>query len=87
MITKQMLKAYPYSAQRLRTGRGNSTDRITVTEVETFIAGISDALTHDIFAYRYIDGLSWARIAAETHNTADSCRMIASRYLNMLGVR
>ena len=86
MITKQMLKAYPYSAQRLRTGRGNSTDEITVTEVESFIAGIADVLTHDIFVYRYIDGLSWVRISAETNNSADNCRMIAARYLNTHGI-
>lgn len=87
MITRQMLKAYPYSVQRLRSGRGNSTDEITVTEVEAFIAGITDALTHDIFAYRYIDGLSWVRISAETNNSADGCRMIAARYLNTHGIR
>lgn len=87
MITKQMLKAYPYSVQRLRSGRGNSTDEITVTEVEAFIAGIADALTHDIFVYRYIDGLSWVRISVETNNSADNCRMIAARYVNTHGIR
>ena len=80
-MTKQMLKAYLYCAHRMEPGRGNNSDWSTVTEVESFVAAISDALTQDIIRGRYMLGHSWVRIGIDTNNTADNCRKISERYL------
>ena len=57
-----------------------------ISEIEIFVASIPDSVTRRIFRYRYMDGAvrpSWQWIAFKIggNNTADSVRMIHSRFL------
>lgn len=50
--------------------------------LERYISGISDSLTRQIFTYRFVNGLSWYKVAARVGgNTADSVRKVVDRYL------
>ena len=50
--------------------------------LERYIAGIPDSLTRQIFTLRFVNGLSWAQIAARIgNNTPDSLRMTCNRYI------
>ena len=53
------------------------------SRLERYIADIDDALTRQIFTYRFVNGLSWQKVAAciGGNNTADSVRMACNRYL------
>lgn len=52
-------------------------------ELEHYIAGIPDSLTRQIFTLRFVEGLSWQRVAFGVGggNTADSVRMICQRHI------
>ena len=51
--------------------------------LERYISGIPDSLTRQIFTLRFIDGLTWVKVAMSIggDNTADSVRMVVKRYL------
>lgn len=51
-----------------------------------YIAECDDSLTRQILTYRFIDGLSWGRVAVKVGggNTSDSCRMNVKRFLKKL---
>ena len=51
--------------------------------LERYIAGIPDALTRQVFEYRFANCLPWSQVAAciGGDNTADSVRMTCRRYL------
>jgi len=52
------------------------------TQLQQFIAGISDSHIRLIFILRYMDGLNWHQVAWRLGgNTPDSVRMIHNRYL------
>ena len=55
--------------------------------LERYIAEVPDSLTRQIFALRFIDGLSWYKVAARVGggNTEDSVRMRVNRYLEETG--
>ncbi len=52
--------------------------------IETFINGIEDSFTRQIFYYRYAKCMSWKKVAYMTggYNSEDGVRKIAERYLN-----
>ena len=52
--------------------------------LERYIAGIPDSLTRQVFTLRFVDGLSWLKVARGVggYNTADSVRMICNRYID-----
>jgi DNA repair ATPase RecN len=52
-------------------------------ELEEYIATIPDSLIRQILTLRYVNGLSWAQVAAHIGggNTADSVRMAHNRFL------
>ena len=52
-------------------------------KIEAFIYSIDDSLTRKIFIKRFIDGMSWLKVAIEMKggNTANSVRMCHVRYL------
>nr|DAE41507.1 MAG TPA: Protein of unknown function (DUF1492) [Caudoviricetes sp.] len=52
--------------------------------LERYIADIPDSLTRQIFALRFINGMSWVQVAMHVggDNTAGSVKMICYRYLN-----
>ncbi len=52
--------------------------------LERYIAGIPDSLTRQIFALRFINGLSWLQVAFSVGGncTADSARMTCNRYIH-----
>lgn len=52
-------------------------------KLERYIDGIDDSLTREIYRLRFIDGLSWAKVAAAIGgaNTEDSVRMACYRRL------
>lgn len=54
-----------------------------INEVEKFISGIPDSQTRRIFMLRYVDGLSWNKVADKIGggNTDDGVRKTAERYL------
>lgn len=51
--------------------------------LERYIADIPDPLKQDVFALRFVNGLTWYQVAQSVggNNTADSCRMMVKRYL------
>lgn len=51
--------------------------------LERYISGIEDSFLRQIFTYRFVYGLPWGRVAACVggRNTADSCRMLVTRFL------
>lgn len=53
-----------------------------VNTVEEYIAGISDSKMRRILRYRYIDNMSWTKIAFRMGKkyTADGCRMLHNRF-------
>ena len=53
-------------------------------ELETYINNIPDSFTRRIFRMRFIDGLTWGKIAMTIggNQTSDSVRMICKRFLN-----
>lgn len=52
-------------------------------ELENYIATVPDSLIRQILTLRYVNGLSWAQVAAHIGggNTADSVRKMCNRYL------
>ena len=52
--------------------------------LERFIAAIPDSLTRQIFTLRFVDGLSWARVALGVGggNTEDGVKKACYRYLD-----
>lgn len=52
--------------------------------LERYIADIPDSLTRQIFTLRFIDGLSWVRVAHGVGggNTEAGVKMICYRYIN-----
>ena len=52
--------------------------------LERYIADIPDSLTRQIFALRFINGMSWVRVAMHVggNNTADSVRMTCKRFID-----
>ena len=54
-------------------------------ELQAFIAQIDDSQTRLIFTLRYVEGLSWHKVAWRLGgNTSDSVRMAHNRYLARL---
>ena len=55
--------------------------------LERYIVGIPDSLTRQIFTLRFIDGLSWRRVAYSIGggNTEDSVKKVCYRYLGTEG--
>lgn len=55
--------------------------------LERYIADIPDSLTRQIFALRFVKGLSWWQVAARVggNNTGDGVRMRVNRYLEETG--
>ena len=55
--------------------------------LERYIADIPDGLTRQIFALRFIDGLSWYKVAVRVGggNTDESVRKRVYRYLHSTG--
>lgn len=53
--------------------------------LERYIAEIPDSLTRQIFQLRFVDGLSWVRVAHSVGggNTEGSVKMICYRYLKI----
>lgn len=53
-----------------------------VNTVEEYITGINDSKMRRILRYRYIDNMSWAKIAFRMGKkyTADGCRMLHNRF-------
>lgn len=53
-------------------------------KIERYISNIPDSLTRLIFTERFINGMSWAKIARSVggHNTEDSVKKICYRYIN-----
>lgn len=51
--------------------------------IERYISGIDDSLLRQIFTYRFVNGLSWRKVAACVGggNTEDGCRKAVKRYL------
>lgn len=51
--------------------------------LEAYIAEIPDSFTRRIFTYRFVDGLSWARVALAAGGgmTSDCARKICTRYI------
>lgn len=51
--------------------------------LERYISNIDDSLTRQVFTLRYVDGMSWTKVAIKVggYNTADSVRMICNRYI------
>lgn len=60
---------------------------IEQTRLEQYISDISDSLTRQIFRLRFIEGLSWLRVAVEIGggNTEDSVKKTCYRYLKRNG--
>lgn len=52
-------------------------------ELEQYIADIPDDFTRRVFAYRFMDGLSWIQVADRLGgwNSEENLRKIASRYM------
>jgi len=50
-------------------------------EVEEYIDGIEDSRIRQIMRYRFIDGMNWAQVAKNMHETPDSARVALERYL------
>lgn len=52
-------------------------------KLERYIADIPDSFTRQIFALRFIDGLTWEQVAAKIggYNTAKNCSNICYRYI------
>lgn len=54
--------------------------------LERYIAEIPDSLTRQIFALRFVNGLSWNQVACRIGNTtADAARMTCKRYVRSNG--
>ena len=53
------------------------------SRLERYIADIDDALTRQVFTYRFVNGLSWFQVACCCGGdcTADGVRMLCKRYL------
>ena len=51
--------------------------------LEAYISEIPDSFTRQIFTYRFVDGLSWTRVALAAGGgmTSDCARKICSRYI------
>lgn len=51
--------------------------------LERYISGIDDSLLRQIFTYRFVNGLSWAQVAAYIGggNTEGGVKMLCYRYL------
>lgn len=51
--------------------------------LERYISGIDDSLIRQIFTYRFVNGLSWAQVAAHIGggNTEGGVKMLCYRYL------
>lgn len=56
---------------------------IEQSRIERYINNIPDSLTRQIFALRFINGLSWRQVAFSVGggNTEESVRQLAHRYL------
>ena len=84
-MTNEELKKYLLLCEKLKDGVATDLDIVRKEEIEVFIESIelrADYLTKKIFELRYKQGLKWKDVAyAVGGNTADSCRMIAKRYL------
>lgn len=54
-----------------------------LSDVEEYINSIEDSRIRRIFRYRYVDNMSWVRVAIQMggKHTADSCRMAHDRYI------
>ena len=54
-----------------------------VNTVEEYITGINDSKMRRILRYRYIDNMSWTKIAFRMGKkySADGCRMLHNRFL------
>ncbi|MFU0784286.1 RNA polymerase subunit sigma-24 [Clostridium sp.] len=54
-----------------------------VEETNDYISNIDDSLVRQIISLRYVNGLTWAQVAASIggNNTADSVRKVAERFL------
>ena len=52
-------------------------------KLERYIADIEDSYLRQIMVARFIDGLSWSRVANRIggNNTGDGCRMAVKRFL------
>lgn len=52
--------------------------------LERYIADIPDSLTRQIFALRFINGMSWVQVAMHVggNNTEDSVRMVCKRFID-----
>lgn len=58
-------------------------DLQTVEDGFSWIRGVDDPLVRRILILRYVEGLTWQRVAVRLGGTsADSCRMMVSRYLS-----
>lgn len=50
--------------------------------LECYISDIPDSLTRQVFTLRFVNALSWAKVARIIgNNSADSVRMICRRYI------
>lgn len=67
--------------RKLEYKKQELTDKLI--ELEKFIDNIPDSLVRQIIRLRYIECLTWNKIArlVGNNNTADSVRMIVNRYL------
>ena len=76
---------YNNKAKRLERKLIRRTEELldTVTETNEFIENIEDSLVRQVISLRYINGLTWEEVAANIggNNTADSMRMLCSRFL------
>lgn len=79
------IKGYEKRLRRLKRKLGRRLEELMELreQLEEYIATIPDSLVRQIFALRYINGLSWKQIAAHIGggNTADSVRMMHNRFL------
>lgn len=76
-MTPRRLKQIPY----LNTGLPK--DSAELKCLMSYIAGIDDALTRQIFVYRYVDQCRWDQVARKIGgwNTAEGVRQRHNRYL------
>lgn len=60
---------------------------IEQSRIERYISDIPDSLTRQVFALRFINGMSWRQVAFSVGggNTEDSVRQLAHRFLKKIG--